>query len=376
MSPQGTFTPTASGAIATVVWESCRAAQNAGVTPIVVSRSSRAEPYRGVKTFLVDYPTIPRNPLLLQLARLERRVTGWSDLRQRTFAHRLVAVIRKEGLHRFPIVLNNDPNTAVLLRQNFPDAFLVHHFHNQFECKPRFRHRFAASVNVLTAVSDYTARWAESYYALPSGTVRTVYNGVDTEQYFPADPNPEGLPVVNFVGRTGMEKAPDLLLRAATLAARRGRRFALQIIGSNHWDRYEKDEYQRELDSLVQELEGLNIPVRRPGHIDRYQLPSEFRKAHIHVVPSRWEEPFGLTTVEGMASGLATIASRTGGTPEVVGDAGLLFTAGSDVELAERLELLIDDAGMRRDYAERARTRAEEFTWSRSWAQLHRLLPQ
>jgi len=72
------------------------------------------------------------------------------------------------------------------------------------------------------------------------------------------------------------------------------------------------DDYQKQLASLVGELEACGVCVRRPGHVGRSALPAEIRKAHIHVIPARWDEPFGMTTIEGMACGLATVASRTG----------------------------------------------------------------
>lgn len=39
--------------------------------------------------------------------------------------------------------------------------------------------------------------------------------------------------------------------------------------------------------------------------------------ADIAVVPSLWEEPFGLTVVEAMAAGLPLITTRSGGIPEI-----------------------------------------------------------
>jgi glycosyltransferase involved in cell wall biosynthesis len=175
------------------------------------------------------------------------------------------------------------------------------------------------------------------------------------------------VPVINFVGRTGIEKAPDLVLKAAVKLAARGLTFGVQILGSNHWDRLEMDDYQRELQRLAADLESRGIAVRRPGHIARAALPGELRRADIHVVPSRWEEPFALTILEGMACGLATIASRTGGAPEVVGDAGLLFERDDVDGLAEQLARLMTDPALRGDYARRARARAEEFTWDKTW---------
>jgi glycosyltransferase involved in cell wall biosynthesis len=151
------------------------------------------------------------------------------------------------------------------------------------------------------------------------------------------------------------------------LWAGHGRKFSLQLLGSNHWDRYVEDDYQRELNRLVAALAKLGVSVRRPGHVGRAELPNEIRKAQIHVMPSRWDEPCALATMEGMACGLATIASATGGTPEIVGHAGLLFQRDSVRELAGHLMRLLDQPGERRTLGEAARRRAQEFTWRRTW---------
>jgi glycosyltransferase involved in cell wall biosynthesis len=180
--------------------------------------------------------------------------------------------------------------------------------------------------------------------------------------------------VINFVGRTGREKAPDLLLKAAIELARRTRNFGLQIVGSNHWGRFEMDDYQRQLQALAAELEAAGIAVRLTGHVDRASLPAEIRKAHIHVVPSRWDEPCALAILEGMAGGLATVASATGGTPELIGDAGLLFERDSVNGLAEHLWRLVEDEGNRTRIARRCRERAKEFTWKRTWNRLKEIL--
>ena len=74
-----------------------------------------------------------------------------------------------------------------------------------------------------------------------------------------------------------------------------------------------------------------------------------------------------------MASGLATVASATGGTPEVVGEAGFLFERDSVDGLADHLESLVMNPSLRREYAGRARDRAKEFTWDRTWNSLKAL---
>jgi glycosyltransferase involved in cell wall biosynthesis len=366
--PLETFTPTQSGAIATIIWECCRAARAQGIHPTVITRTSHAEIFPWLRTIEIDYPFVPVNRLVGRALRAQRRLAGWRHLRHRAYAARVARAIRKADLAGSPLILINDPETAIYLRHRFPSAFILHWFENQLEASTRVRTQFGRSVDVVAGVSEFTSRWVAAYYKLSN--VRTIYNGVDTDHFHPAPNGGSEEPVISFVGRTGIEKAPDLLLRAAIKLLSATKSFSIQMIGSNHWDRFEMDAYQRELQQLSDELSRAGIRVRRPGHVGRSALPEYFRQAHIHVVPSRWDEPFGLTTVEGMASGLATAASNTGGTQEVVGDAGLLFERDSVDELAGCLSALVKSSSLRTEYAAKARARAKEFTWQRTWTAL------
>ena len=338
-----TFTPTKSGAISTWVWEMCRSAQKQGVEPWVITRSRDTEPYPWPKTILLEYPWIPqiRGSGIGRLLKFQKDWSGWGHVRQGAYARKVVRAIREHGLEGQPFVLHNDPEMAVYLRRCFPKARIVHLFHNANPCSEKYRLQYPGAVTIAAGVSDFICRWQEKYFGMPEGTVKTIYNGVDIEQFTPSAERPEGVPVINFVGRTDESKAPDLLLRAAKKLAKKTKNFSVQILGARFYWGSEPDDYQRLLDRLSQELELEGIRVRRPGIISRPALPGELRKAQIHVVPSRWDEPFGLTTVEGMASGLAVVASRTGGTTEVVGDAGFLFERDSEDELAGHLATLV-----------------------------------
>ncbi len=368
-----TFTPTRSGAISTWNWEVCRAAQRQGVEPWVISRTTNADPHPWQRSILLDYPWIPqfRGTGLGRLLEMQRQRGGWGHVRQGAYARRLVGAIREHGLGEMPFVLHNDPEMAVHLRRRFPKAKIVHLFHNLNPCGEKCRREYPGAVSVAAAVSDFTSRWQESYFGMPHGSVRTLYNGVDLEAFTPAAAPPAGLAVINFVGRTDATKAPDLILKAALKLAATRRDFSVQLLGARFYWGSEPDDYQRGLDDLSEQLAAQGIAVRRPGVIPRPALPAELRRAHIHVVPSRWDEPFGLSTVEGMASGLATVASRTGGTAEIVADAGLLFERDDVDGLAEHLARLLDDPELRADYGRLARARAEKFSWDETWARLN-----
>ncbi|HVT11255.1 MAG TPA: glycosyltransferase family 4 protein [Fimbriimonadaceae bacterium] len=70
------------------------------------------------------------------------------------------------------------------------------------------------------------------------------------------------------------------------------------------------------------ETQGEDLPkspfIREMGKVP---APARFLDAmDILVVPSLWEEPFGLVAIEGMARGLPVVATRSGCLPEIVED--------------------------------------------------------
>ena len=68
---------------------------------------------------------------------------------------------------------------------------------------------------------------------------------------------------------------------------------------------------------LIEETEPIKENIVFTGFVNYQQIPSFLKMADIAVVPSMWEEPFGLTVVEAMAAGLPLITTRSGGIPEI-----------------------------------------------------------
>lgn len=360
-----TFTSTASGAIATHIWEVCRAAGEAGESPLVISQSAAAPTFDGVETVLLPPQSLRRHGWRGLHRRLVRRLSGWREAEHRRHARNVVRAIRHRRLNHCRFILHNDPELAVHLKSEFPQSRVIHHFHNPVQAKIGFRRKFRECVDQVTAVSRYIAEETHQFYG--KVPVKVIYNGVDLERFRPGPRRSEGETVVNFLGRTGIEKAPDLLLKACLLLAHEGHRICVQLIGANHWGRWEADAYQMELRRLGEELARAGARIHMTGHVSRAEVPERLLAADIHVLPSRWEEPCALSLLEGMAVGLPVVASRTGGTPEILAAAGLLFTKDSVDDLASRLRSLVISPVERRIWGLRARLRAESFTWLRCW---------
>ena len=362
-----TFTPTASGAIATCLWELCRAAADEGAPPIVITVPGEGETYPWDRLRTIAPYLGPANPYQRRLLRAERRLSGWARVGQRSYARQVAAVVAE--LRPATVVCNNDPEVAVHLRRAAPEVRVVHWFHNLELCAEGFRRRYVGDSGITTvAVSRYLARAIEATYQLEPLSVAVAHNGVDAETFHPVDavrlPSP---PVIGFVGRIGVEKAPDTLVRACLWMARTRSDFALQLVGDTQFGPSTATAFSSGVEVLLDELTAAGISVTRTGHLPRAEVPAALRATDIQVVPSRWDEPCALTVLEGLATGLVVVASATGGTPELVGDAGVLFPRDDVPSLAGVLGRLLDDPDRRSALATTARRRATEFTWAATW---------
>jgi glycosyltransferase involved in cell wall biosynthesis len=91
-----------------------------------------------------------------------------------------------------------------------------------------------------------------------------------------------------------------------------------------------------------------------------------WRRSSLALVPSIWQEPFGMVVIEAMAAGRPVVASRIGGIPDIVvdGETGLLVPPGDSLALRGAIERLLADPSLRERMGQAARHRAVQFTAS------------
>ncbi len=118
-----------------------------------------------------------------------------------------------------------------------------------------------------------------------------------------------------FCGRLVREKGADLLIRAFAGVVDKVPGARLTIVGSGP--------ERVPLENLVTDLR-ISHAVRFSGSLFGQHLVDELSRHAYLVVPSVWEEPFGIVALEGIARCEAVIATNRGGLPEAVGECGLL----------------------------------------------------
>jgi glycosyltransferase involved in cell wall biosynthesis len=362
-----TFTSDRSGAIATCLWELCRAADRVGTRPYVISRGGDGSPYGWTETIWV-----PRAEPLGRIrgtgARVRRRLTGWARPDQLAYAKQVVAAVRQRQPQL--IVVNNDPEVAVYLRRTLPHLRVLHWFHNLEVTSDRFRRRVVLDPGLrLAAVSDYLARAVETVYGLDTFRLATARNGVDSSRIQPGAAS-SGAPTIGFLGRLAIEKGIDVLLDSCALLSDRGARFSVELIGDTNWGFSDGGPYAQTVAAGIEKLERAGVSVNRVGHVARDAIPDALARIDIQVVPSRWDDPMPLTVLEGMAAGRAIVASSCGGIPEVLWGVGRMVPRDDPEALAEVLQELLEDDAEQVRLGAAARTRAENLTWDATWAAL------
>jgi glycosyltransferase involved in cell wall biosynthesis len=87
-------------------------------------------------------------------------------------------------------------------------------------------------------------------------------------------------------------------------------------------------------------------------------LAAYYRLAHLFVTASR-HEGYCLPLIEAMYRGVPVIARETGGTPEAMGNAGVLYGDLRPEELAELMALVLQDAPLRNEILASQKQRIE-----------------
>nr|WP_293834708.1 glycosyltransferase family 4 protein [uncultured Arsenicibacter sp.] len=138
-----------------------------------------------------------------------------------------------------------------------------------------------------------------------------------------------------FLGRLVSDKGADLAIQALTkLLPELATPATLTIIGDGP--------ERKALEKLVVAL-GLQPYVQFTGPMRGEALARRLNQHRFLLVPSLWEEPFGIVALEGMACGCVPIVSDGGGLPEAVGDAGLLFRRGDVDALVACMRQVLTD---------------------------------
>jgi glycosyltransferase involved in cell wall biosynthesis len=284
-----------------------------------------------------------------------------------TQGHEVRVITQTPGDGEFPFAVIRQPGALELLRQlRWSDVFLQNNIslrtlwplllvrrplfiaHQTWITNPdgttgwqhrlkRLVLRYATSFAISSAIAD----------SLPCPSVR-VRNPFDNEIFADAAGNRPNELI--FVGRLVSDKGAGLLFDALKLLKTTPR---LTIVGDGP--------ERAALEKQAQELQG-QAQIEFVGSRKGEQLASLLRQHQVLVVPSLWQEPFGIVALEGIACGCVVIGSAGGGLAEAIGPCGATFPNGDAPALAAAISRLLDDPAERDRLRDKAPAHLARFT--------------
>lgn len=183
------------------------------------------------------------------------------------------------------------------------------------------------------AVSQAVKDNAILRYKLGSNKVAVIYNGVDTDYFFPTEKEKEINHnrdiIIGGMGRLSRQKGFSILIEAAKNIKHKN--YKIIIAGQG----------ELELDLKKQiNTYGLQDKVILEGKVE---ARSFLNKIDIFVFPSLWEG-LGIALLEAAAMKKVIIASKTGGIKEIItSDSGFLFQPGDADGLANKINYVISN---------------------------------
>lgn len=215
------------------------------------------------------------------------------------------------------------------------------------------------AADLVTPCNKYNKRWEERG-GTPPEKIRTVYNGVDVQQFPHAEQEPD-TPTLSWAGRIDPIKDLETLVRAYALCRAEVPDLRLRLFGGVPAG---GEAYQTRCEKLAASL-GVTDGLSWEGRID--DVARAYAAGSV-VMLSSISEGFPFSLIEAMSCGRSTVSTDVGGVREAVGDTGLVVPPREPEAMARAtLELLKGGWEKRAELGSRARQRViDQFTLRRS----------
>ena len=359
------YSPVSGGAIATIIMQTTRELIAKG-HQVTVLTPMNGDPVYHVGR-VVPLVTKSRDDLSFIRRRLSGLRQRWHRWDWPYFEHYLRSLKRALAELNPPpdaVVLFNDLYTPPAIRSVVRKARIAVWLQNECRTDPANVARTIATTDIFLTCSESIRKWTIQTHAAPPDKIAVVHSGVDLDSFFPrSDYLVPRTPVrVLFLGRIDPNKGPDIVANAIEKLQLEGAKVELTIAGGL-WFYASRDPmsdpFYRELCAKVNAVGGKFL-----GHVVRSDVPHLIRQNDIACVLSRSKEPFGLVSLEAMASGCAVVASNRGGLPEACGGAALLVDPDDFPSVVNALCSLVSDPQLLAEHKRLSVARASHASWS------------
>ena len=276
---------------------------------------------------------------------------NWPAARFWPNSRRLVEKLKE--IHRqTPIdILEGSELSFAFIPADFPAKKVIrmHGGHHFFAVtlgeKPAFWRSFQerrsfAKADALIAVSDFVGKTTQELLGL-SKPFQTIYNIVDTDKFYSADPKKVISGKILFVGTVTEKKGVRQLVQAMPKILETHPEATLDIIGRDWKDPQTGRSYTEYLKTFIPDK--IKKAVNLVGPLPNDEIPRRLEEAQVCVYPSHMEA-MPIAWLEALGMGKPVVASRLGPGPEAVRDrkTGLLCNPLNPSDIAEKVIEILD----------------------------------
>lgn len=164
--------------------------------------------------------------------------------------------------------------------------------------------------------------------------------------------------VITIVSRIVPEKGV-LELAQAFNNIKTAQSIKLLIVGGTNYSEFEENTYTKQLKN------NSNQNIIFSGYVDYSKMYEIYKVTDIGVVPSLFNDPFNLTSIEFLANGIPTVISDMGAMKELTNNKASIIveTNGTFIKnLTNALEILLENADIRRTMGEEGIKIAMQFS--------------
>lgn len=239
------------------------------------------------------------------------------------------------------ILVENEISSIIPIRKNMKGK-VIFHLHNDYLNVDTYNaNKILKSCDKVLCVSNFISKRVLQIDS--SKEVKTVYNGIDVDLFKKDISNDEIKKlktqfnidekdkIILYSGRLMDDKGVLELVKSFKKVLNNFTNLKLLLVGTvRDVSKIDTDEY---FNRLKDEIDGFNDKIVLVGKVSYDQIPKLYKISSIQVVPSKWNEAFGLVVIEGMASKNAMIVTDSGGIPEIVNKNSAIIVNRDNLEL-------------------------------------------
>lgn len=292
---------------------------------------------------------------------------------------KIINFISYEMAHKYKtnyydiVIVENNMDVYSMILPRITNEKIFFHLHNDVNCGDPDKtlektQLIVNSADKIIVVSSFLKRklnalGAKNVEVVPNAIIKNNFKQLDEKEKIilrnKFNINKEDF-VFTFVGRINKEKGIDKLL-SALLKLKQINNVKCLIVGDNFFGTSTESKYLTQLKEMASTIKSKIIFT---GYVQNNELYKFYSISDCVVIPSQWEEVFGVVALEAMAMQLPIIASFSGGLPDVLLNSRALIIKrnGNFVStLAKDMKKVMEDSSLRKKMIYYSFQRSKDF---------------